>query len=40
MLLIGGGMTFNLHLRGTEYRPDFSGAIFYGRIPESVADIN
>jgi muramoyltetrapeptide carboxypeptidase len=35
---IGGCITSIIHLRGTEFWPDFSGAIFFWEIPESAAD--
>lgn len=39
-LAIGGCITSIIHLRGTEYWPDFSVAIFFWEIPESVADLS
>ena len=36
--IMGGCVTSLLHLRGTEYRPDFSGSIFFWEIPESSGD--
>lgn len=39
-LAIGGCITSIIHLRGTDYWPDFSRAIFFWEIPESVADLS
>jgi len=37
-LILGGCITSMLHLRGTEYWPDFSGSIFFWETPESGDD--
>lgn len=39
-VLVGGCITSLLHLRGTKYWPDFSGAIVFCETPESSADIS
>lgn len=36
--IIGGCINSLMHLRGTEYWPDFNGAIFFWEIPESECD--
>ncbi|MDO8624292.1 MAG: LD-carboxypeptidase [bacterium] len=36
--ILGGCITSMMHLRGTEYWPDFSGSILFWEIPESERD--